>query len=263
MLIEENTGFIGKALNYAIIHAKGEYLSFLDADDVYEKDFLERMIDGINQKNVDIAVCGFVRVNEKNCVLRTDTIADDICVQEDWHYQKLWEAFQEHSFGYLYVWWNKLYRKSYLNALKITFSENYMVHGDAIFNAELLFHKPKLLCIKDPLVRWSCVEGSVSHGTYKKGYYKEAISAAYAFSELTEMFVKNRKEIYNKRLLLSLPHLQRLKHYKASVQEKLEELIDWITDIHYVELVRRAKSGVIVNQMAREILSDIEKEIGV
>lgn len=261
--LNNNTGFIGKALNYAMIHAKGEYLSFLDADDVYESCFLEKMLEVIEQKQADVAVCGFARVDNKDHILRIDTITKNIYAQEQLSYKVLWEEFQNHSFGYLYVWWNKLYRKAYLHRIKMSFVENYMVHGDAIFNAKLLYHKPKLCCIKDSLVRWSCVEGSVSHGTYKKGYYKEAVAAAYAFSELTQVFIDDKREIYNKRLLLSLPHLQRLKHFNASVKEKLDELIDWITDPLYSELARRAHSYLLVNQMAKEILLDVEKELGV
>lgn len=41
--------------------ALGEYITFLDADDFFEKDFFERMLNKAEQYNADVALCAFYR----------------------------------------------------------------------------------------------------------------------------------------------------------------------------------------------------------
>ena len=57
--MEQNTGFIGKALNKGLEVVKGEYFCVLDADDCYKKDFLEKMLNICLSTESDVAMCSF------------------------------------------------------------------------------------------------------------------------------------------------------------------------------------------------------------
>lgn len=63
--IEKNTGFIGKALNTGIRQAQGEYICFLDADDIYQKDFFENMLESMLHYKSDVGICGFSFYSER------------------------------------------------------------------------------------------------------------------------------------------------------------------------------------------------------
>ena len=54
-----NTG-VSDTRNTAIAAAKGEYLAFLDSDDVYAPEYLERMYGAVTESGADVAVCGYV-----------------------------------------------------------------------------------------------------------------------------------------------------------------------------------------------------------
>lgn len=256
LTIETNTGYIGRALNYALQFAKGEYVAFLDADDTYEPAFLDMMLANIERDHLDLAVCGFHRVNEHNKIIRTDTIGSSFLVSGPNGYNELWKQFLTASFGYLYVWWNKLYRRSFLDKNHLQFPEDSYVHGDALFQAELLAHMPRMYCSSDALVNWRCVLGSSSYGTYKKGYYKEAADAAWAFSKLTERFLfdQDMQKSCCERLLFSLPHLQRLRYYQGTLLEQCSELIDWITYPSYWNLVTKSGAQAKINQYLKDHL---------
>ena len=61
--IEENGG-VSAARNDGLKAARGKYILFLDADDAYHEEFVERLIDAAEQANADVAYCRLDRKYE-------------------------------------------------------------------------------------------------------------------------------------------------------------------------------------------------------
>ena len=57
IVLKQKNEFAGRARNKGIEIAQGEYLVFLDSDDFFEKNLLERMYDACIRENADICVC--------------------------------------------------------------------------------------------------------------------------------------------------------------------------------------------------------------
>lgn len=55
----KKNGGVSSARNKGIEVAKGEYICFLDADDYFEKSFLEKMYNKIAQNESDVCYCGY------------------------------------------------------------------------------------------------------------------------------------------------------------------------------------------------------------
>ncbi len=77
---QENRG-LSAARNHGLILATGEYIALLDADDLLEPDYLERMLGSFEtHPDAGAIYCGFQMVDEKNQVLfqrgRTDIVPD-------------------------------------------------------------------------------------------------------------------------------------------------------------------------------------------
>ncbi len=64
LINQENQG-VSAARNRGIIESKGEYISFLDADDYYHPIFLEKMYNKTKEKNYDVIFCNYALVTEK------------------------------------------------------------------------------------------------------------------------------------------------------------------------------------------------------
>ena len=65
-LINQLNGGSAAARNNALRHARGRYISFLDSDDLWESDFLEKQIRFIKEKNATIVFASYKRIDENN-----------------------------------------------------------------------------------------------------------------------------------------------------------------------------------------------------
>ena len=57
--LEKENGGLSDARNYAIPHAKGEYIAFLDSDDYVETNMYEEMYNKAKKEDLDYVECDF------------------------------------------------------------------------------------------------------------------------------------------------------------------------------------------------------------
>ena len=63
--LKQNVG-AGEARNRGFKEAVGEYVIFLDSDDVYAKELLERMYSKCVETDADVCICGFIRFDSQD-----------------------------------------------------------------------------------------------------------------------------------------------------------------------------------------------------
>ena len=63
--MEQNVG-AGEARNRGFKEAAGEYVIFLDSDDVYASELLERMYSKCVETDADVCICGFIRFDSQD-----------------------------------------------------------------------------------------------------------------------------------------------------------------------------------------------------
>lgn len=68
---KENEG-VSATRNFGLCEAKGRYISFVDSDDICEKDMLEKLYKAIKESNADIAFCKFADYKEECSRLREE-----------------------------------------------------------------------------------------------------------------------------------------------------------------------------------------------
>ena len=66
-VIHRERGSIGAGRNTGLDAAKGEYIAFIDDDDVPDSDFLEFLFNLAEENRADIAICGATWANIDGC----------------------------------------------------------------------------------------------------------------------------------------------------------------------------------------------------
>lgn len=162
---KKNEG-VSKARNTALDAMKGNYVTFVDADDFIADDFIECLYNAIIKTNADISTCGHYRVNFDGTLNRIYSLSDndeDIIILDgkesvkNMFYGKICSA----SSG------SKLYKKELFRNLRypdyIMGEDTYVVYH-TFMNAEIIAHTNK------PLYYYVQQMASVTNS--KSNYYK-------------------------------------------------------------------------------------------
>lgn len=123
IITQKNSG-AATARNVGLEHATGEYISFVDSDDVVHKDMLNILTDTIKKCDGDMVLCDFGRNNFDNNH-ENDAYIKKIVVFS-WYPEKPF-----HNSMYQ-VCWNKLYKKSSIEGIK--FRDGMVLSEDLHFN---------------------------------------------------------------------------------------------------------------------------------
>lgn len=124
---QENSG-PAKARNVGLSNSKGEYIMFCDADDWYEPDMCELMLETIINQNVDFVICGCNVVNTYNTSVR-----------HKWELKYYEVKFRGYCNVGIYEFlmlnsmlWNKIFKKKIIDKYDIKFIDGYE-HDDYNF----------------------------------------------------------------------------------------------------------------------------------
>ena len=134
LIRQSNTG-VSAARNHGIESSRGQFIAFVDADDLVKPDFLLHLHHAVQK--ADMAVIGVENIgpNHERSIRR---------IMEP---QRLTNS--EDSFSLIHtfmtgIWdfpnWNKLYRKSIIDQHKISFVEGLSMGEDKLFNIQYLLH---------------------------------------------------------------------------------------------------------------------------
>lgn len=173
-IIKKENGGVSSARNIGFKHSNGNYVSFIDGDDVLEPDMYEILIKLLHKYNVSIAHCGYNRISSKGIKPVNNT--------KKVYIQSKYEAIDCLLSGKLFVGslWNKLYKKSIFD--NITFDESIKINEDILAN----------------YFAFKSQEKSVFYDVAKYNYYERKSSACFIVNDeqKTNDCIKVAKRIY-------------------------------------------------------------------
>lgn len=143
--LENNVG-AGSARNIGFSKAKGEYTIFLDADDIFSKEFLEKMYQNIDVNHADVCICGYEEfyIDSGRKCFGNRYIPDD--------YKIFFDNREDWLINIPMAPWNKLCKTQFLIENNIYF-QSLASCNDVFFTCMLMMRAKEKCYIKEiPLV---------------------------------------------------------------------------------------------------------------
>ena len=132
-IVTENNAGPSVARNKGIVRARGEFIIFLDADDIYEPTLLEKLYTMAVEKELDVAVSGFDLLNNKQGKHSApspephgDIFSSGAVVSKN----EFPDYILQSTTGYV---WNKLFRASFIKEKELVFAPELYVFEDVHF----------------------------------------------------------------------------------------------------------------------------------
>lgn len=129
----------GNARNIGIKEATGEYLIFVDSDDVLEADNLQKRVKYIRDDKVDLVIGSYQTkvMNNEEIVDTKLTIAPDVVYRTNNDFVDNIYFLMEKQL--MYVIWNKVYRLDIIKKFNVSFP-SYRSCEDRLFNLQYFSH---------------------------------------------------------------------------------------------------------------------------
>ena len=157
-VIHRENGGLSAARNSGIDAAMGEFLLFVDSDDLLEPDAVRRAVDAQRQQDADLVIFNLTYVDEENRPLPQPDFSGftDEILDEDGVWQRCF-ALAETRIYYV-VAWNKLYRRSLFQHLRYAPGKRY---EDQFLLPHLLAQCKTIACLAAPGYRYVQRSGSI------------------------------------------------------------------------------------------------------
>ena len=154
---------VGKARNDGMRYAQGEYIYFVDIDDLLDSNFLEDALQLLSQHNTpDLLMFGFNVVDDRG--VEVVQIADKYIGCKEELSSCYTQDFLKVCYGSGFLW-NKLYKRSIIEENNIVFG-TYRVQEDELFNIEYMKYVETACLCNKPYYTYYLNNSGNSRGRY-------------------------------------------------------------------------------------------------
>ena len=207
-----DNGGQGRARNFALDIATGDYVGFVDSDDWITPDLFNELYEAASSQNADIAVCDYYRVEDGQNI-----------------YEK--SRLQNRPLACAGAVWNKIFRRSLIGDIRFPEGRWY---EDFSFSAKLLMRSEKTVYVEEPLYCYR--SGHTS--TMRNRNSAKNLDMLYIMDDIHAALPENADEdfrflVINHLLLDSIKRVssQKGEGYKEVVSKMREYVKNYVPDL--------------------------------
>lgn len=228
---QKNTGVSG-ARNRGIENSKGEFITFVDADDVVEPDLIMTLVNDCIENNADISMCGYKECYEDNRVKEFNNSGKRILLEKD---DILKKFFCNNKIGWNV--WGKLYKRSIIGNVRFVCGKK--TAEDMFFLYEVLKNSKTLYINEIPLYSYVKQSNSAMADENCTKFFDtfELITRVFEDKTVDEKFRGYQRDFYTKyglwfmRFILSKDKHRRFKKDIANTRYEFLHKIGKIKNI--------------------------------
>lgn len=237
-LIRQKNAGAGAARNQGLREAVGEYLSFLDSDDFFEPDMLEKAVEAAERYSADYVVFNSDQYHmDKNEFVPVPWVAvkKDMPPYMPFHYRQLTGNIFLSFVGWA---WDKLYRRDFVEKQRLYFQEQ-RTTNDMLFVFSALVTAKRIAYVDEVLAHQRRGSGNSLSVTREKSWhcFYDALTALKKRLEEEGIFWELEQDYINYALHFSLWHLNSLAEPTHSIlEDRLRS--DWFRALGITERPR-------------------------
>lgn len=201
LINQENQG-VSVARSNGIDIAKGNYIGFVDADDVVERDMFQTLHTIATQNQVEIVVSRVKKEQDGVVVSHPHPFANDVVFDSEYiHNQMIPYMIQKDNLNSAC---NKIYQLDFINQHQIRFPKGVALGEDGLFNMKALSFAKNIIFTDYTGYFYREVAGSATRNIVEKDYFKQTL-AVYQF-DFTQFLngkvnIKNEQQLKGVRLI--------------------------------------------------------------
>lgn len=261
--INKNDPLNGSTIfNTLVWSTDADYIVWCDADDSYTQDFLKNMIDFSKDNNLDIAACGYDKIDGATGeVIKHRALKENLVI-----YDYLFaDAFIQYR-GFISYLWGKLYSISFLKAKSTTYTpKKERICNDSIGVLELFRKADRVGIYGKAMYQYYQYPRSLSHTNIETSLssYRELWSATKEYLEYYGPVSRlNEDFLYAIHLSLMDEMVGNVFCAELDADKKLDLLIEIFSDPVWADTWKRNADPMFRNLAARkEFASDIKKKV--
>lgn len=177
-VVDTANGGVSKARNTGLSHANGEYIQFVDSDDVISPDMVTKMVTAMETYHKDVCICGFemITLDEAKRPINRSSFSSGF-IGHECVFTK--ERFLDRLSFILWrsclleCSWNKLFRRDIIQANQISFPEDMALGEDFSFNLDYFQHINGAILLEDRMYYYLQTNKDALTRRYRENLFEE------------------------------------------------------------------------------------------